>query len=212
MTDAPTRATVAGRTYLALRRKARAEGRGTEELLQLAALEAFVDRLSESVRARDLVLKGGVLRAAYDARRPTKDVDLSARNVPNEPSAVARLVEEILEIHREDGWQFGSAKAEVIRTHDRYSSVRVNVPCTLATANLAFHVDVNVGDVVSPPPIDILVPRLSGGEIRTRGYPLSMIIAEKVVTMVERGLGNTRWRDQLGGKSMDILGPQAKAD
>lgn len=65
MSRAPTRGSTAGQTYLALQRKARAEGRSTDELLQLAALEAFVDRLSTTARARDVVLKGGVLLAAY---------------------------------------------------------------------------------------------------------------------------------------------------
>jgi hypothetical protein len=73
----PTRATKAGQLYLALQREARAQKRSTDELLQLHALEAFVARLVLSQRARDFVLKGGVLLAAYDVRRPTRDVDLS---------------------------------------------------------------------------------------------------------------------------------------
>ena len=78
MSRAPTRASKAGQAYLAIQRKARADDRSTDELLQLAALEAFVDRLSTSARARDLVLKGGVLLAAYELRRrPTRDVDLT---------------------------------------------------------------------------------------------------------------------------------------
>ncbi len=91
MSAAPTHATVAGRTYLALRKLAHEDGRTTEEYLRLAALEAFVVRLVSSPRAQDLVLKGGVLLAAYNARRPTRDVDLAARRILNEPSAVAEV-------------------------------------------------------------------------------------------------------------------------
>jgi hypothetical protein len=39
------------------------------------------------------------------------------------------------------------------------------------------------------------VPRLLGGSITVRGYPLSMVFAEKIVTAVQRGTVNTRWRD-----------------
>jgi hypothetical protein len=39
--------------------------------LQLYALEGFLDRLSGSSHAGRFVLKGGVLLAAFDARRPT---------------------------------------------------------------------------------------------------------------------------------------------
>lgn len=195
MSAAPTHASVAGRTYLALRKLAREEGRATEEYLRLAALEAFVDRLASSPRSQDLVLKGGVLLAAYHARRPTRDVDLAARRVSNEPAAVAAVVEEILAVAREDGWAYGSTSAKPIREEDVYSGVRVTVACALATAKLTFNVDVNVGDVVSPPPVEVSLPRLLGGEIRALAYPLSMVLAEKIVTAVQRTTLNTRWRD-----------------
>jgi hypothetical protein len=39
------------------------------------------------------------------------------------------------------------------------------------------------------------VSRLLGGAITVRGYPLSMVFAEKIVTAVQRGTVNTRWRD-----------------
>ncbi len=39
------------------------------------------------------------------------------------------------------------------------------------------------------------LPRLLGGEIVLRGYPLAMVHAEKIVTAIARGTVNTRWRD-----------------
>jgi hypothetical protein len=69
---------VAGARYLDLQRIARQTGPPTDELIQLYALECFLDRLTRSVFARNLVLKGGVLLAALDARRPTRDIDLAA--------------------------------------------------------------------------------------------------------------------------------------
>lgn len=69
---APTRSSDAGRTYPDLRKKARAERRPMDELLQLYALEGFVDRLSTAPVSQQLTLKGGVLLSAYDVRRPTR--------------------------------------------------------------------------------------------------------------------------------------------
>src|SRR5665647_898617 len=66
----PTRNTPDGDAYLDIQKMAKADGRSTDELLALYALEGFLDRLSSSSRADDLVLKGGVLLAAYDTRRP----------------------------------------------------------------------------------------------------------------------------------------------
>ena len=65
----------------------------------------------------------------------------------------------------------------------------------LATAEIPFHVDVNVGDPVYPEPQAVDIPCLLGGSIRLRGYPLVAVMAEKLVTAMQRGVANTSWRD-----------------
>jgi hypothetical protein len=71
----PTRASEAGRAYLDLQNRARAERRGTQQLLTLYVVERWLARLSASPHADKFVIKGGMLLAAYDARRPTADLD-----------------------------------------------------------------------------------------------------------------------------------------
>lgn len=193
----PSRDTPGGRAYLDLQKKARAEGRPTDELLALYALEGFLARLALSEHIDNLVLKGGVLLAAYDTRRPTNDIDFHARALANDANTVLGLVAEISSIDRDDGmiYDVADAIAEVIRDGDEYSGVRVVMTCHLARANIRFHVDVNVGDPVWPAPMHIDIPLLLGGSIELRGYPLEMVHAEKIVTAVQRGIANTRWRD-----------------
>jgi hypothetical protein len=87
------------------------------------------------------------------------------------------------------------ATAAVIRDEDAYSGVRVTMNAELATARPHFYVDVNVGDPITPAPQELHLPRLLGGEVVVRGYPLVMVHAEKIVTAVARGTVNTRWRD-----------------
>jgi len=91
----PTRATVDGRAYLDLQNKARGEKRPTDELLALYALEGFLTRLAGSAYSDSLVLKGGVLLAAFDARRTTRDIDLQASAVSNDVDTVLGLICEI---------------------------------------------------------------------------------------------------------------------
>jgi hypothetical protein len=191
---APTRASVAGRAYLDLQNLGRREKRSTEELLALYALEGFLARLAASKRAGDLVLKGGALLAAYGARRPTRDVDLRADGIGNDAATVLDLVREIAAIEIDDGLAYDAsgAEAESMREEDQYAGVRVTMGCALATAWLRFHVDVNVGDPVWPVPGLVEVPRLLGGVITVTGYPLSMVLAEKIVTALQRGSVNTR--------------------
>ena len=91
----PTKATVAGRAFLALRKEARDAGRITAEYLRLYALEGFLLRLVNSRHAGEFVLKGGVLLAAYEFRRPTADIDFSGVHVSNDLESVRQLVVDI---------------------------------------------------------------------------------------------------------------------
>jgi hypothetical protein len=96
-----------------------------------------------------------------------------------------------------DGLRFdtAAASAETIREEDVYGGVRVTLGGVLSRAVVRLHVDINVGDPVWPPPQQVRVPRLLGGELIVRGYPLEMVLAEKIVTAIARGTANTRWRD-----------------
>jgi hypothetical protein len=167
----------------------------------LYALEGFLLRLANSKHNSIFVLKGGVLLAAYDLRRPTADVDFAGIQISNEVEVVRRLVAEVastvLPVGLDDGLIFDSddIRAETIREDDEYSGVRVRLVARLATAIEPFHVGVNVGEPIWPAPADISLPRLLGDEpIRLRGYPLEMVLAEKIVTALQRGQASTRWR------------------
>jgi predicted nucleotidyltransferase component of viral defense system len=192
-----TKDTVAGRRYLDLQREAKRTGRPTDELIQLYALECFLDRLIHSKFAGNFILKGGVLLAALDARRPTRDIDFAARSIENTPEKVLSAVRAIAAISLEDGMEFDSnrATAETIRDEGGYTGIRVTLGGTLSRAEIRFHVDVNVGDPIWPQPQQVNIPRLIEGIIVISGYPLEMVLAEKIVTALERGTANTRWRD-----------------
>ncbi|MHB8816579.1 MAG: nucleotidyl transferase AbiEii/AbiGii toxin family protein [Steroidobacteraceae bacterium] len=194
-----TKETEAGRRYLDLQRKAKHTGRPTDELIQLYALECFLDRLARSVHVDRFVLKGGVLLAALDARRPTRDIDLAAHGLENSAEHVLLLIREIAVIAIADGLIFDAehATAETIRDDDHYSGVRVTLGGELSRATIRLHVDINVGDPIWPEPQQVRLPRLLDGTLLVRGYPLEMVFAEKIVTALTRGTANTRWRDFL---------------
>jgi len=186
------------RTYRALQRQARGSGRPTAELLQLYALEGFLARLARSAHRDQLVLKGGMLLAVLDARRPTRDIDLQAQRLRNDIATVRDAVDAVAAIELDDGLVYDTetTTAQAIREDDVYAGVRVSLDAGLATARLRLKVDVNVGDPIWPHPEDVeLTPLLNDEPIRVRGYPLHMMYAEKIVTALQRGTANTRWRD-----------------
>ncbi|MCI1747917.1 MAG: nucleotidyl transferase AbiEii/AbiGii toxin family protein [Acidipropionibacterium sp.] len=197
MSPTPPRGTAAGRAYNDLRNLAQRQGRDPAEFFVLYVLEGFLARLAASEHAGDFVLKGGVLMAAFAARRPTRDIDLAAAGMTNDIPAVVDRVRTIVIEHCDDGLTFDplSVSGEHIRDDADYVGVRVKLTARLATARIAIHVDVNFGDPIWPAPTMAKLPLLLGGTLELSGYPDHMVLAEKIVTAIDRGDQNTRWRD-----------------
>ena len=184
--------------YFALQSLARQQRRDTQELLTLYALEGLLARLAASDHREQLVVKGGMLLAAFAQRRPTRDLDLHAQRLESDVDTVRELIADIATLDLDDGLDFDTsgATAQVIREGDQYSGVRVSLAAGLHTARLTVKVDVNVGDPIWPASEDVTLPRLLSDEpLILRGYPLHMVLAEKLVTATDRGVANTRWRD-----------------
>jgi Nucleotidyl transferase AbiEii toxin, Type IV TA system len=154
-------------------------------------------RLSKSAHRDRLLLKGGMLLAAFDYRRPTRDVDLLATAISNDVDTVAALVRELVAVDVDDGvvYEPGRLTARTIRERDQYTAVRVVVPARAGRAQQPLRVDVDVGDPVTPGPVEICYPALLGEPFRLVGYPIETVLAEKLVTMIDRGDTTTRDRD-----------------
>jgi predicted nucleotidyltransferase component of viral defense system len=193
----PTHATPGGHAYLELQRRARAERVGTQELLVWYMHERFLYRLSRSSYRDRLILKGGMLLVAFEARRATQDIDLLGSRVSNDEAAVSGMVADIARIDVPDGVEFAvdQIAAATIREDANYSGVRVTMPARVDRAKILLRVDLSVGDPVTPTPIEVNYPSLLDSSFTLRGYPIATILAEKIVTLIERGDTNTRERD-----------------
>ncbi|GAB3173714.1 hypothetical protein GCM10027059_45240 [Myceligenerans halotolerans] len=123
----PTRDTPSGRAYNDLRNLARRDGRDVAEYLTLYALEGFLARLAVSKYVEDFVLKGGVLMAAFAARRPTRDVDLAASGFPNDIDDVAERVRQIVAVDLDDGLGPGMARTLANRSSPEVASRQMRV-------------------------------------------------------------------------------------
>src|SRR2546427_12863037 len=76
-----------------------------------------------------------------------------------------------------------------------YSGVRLAVPARLDRAQVVLRLDVDVGDPVTPEPVEFDYPSLLTGSFRLLGDPLVTVLAEKIVTVVDRGAATTRELD-----------------
>ncbi len=139
-----------------------------------------------------------MLMAAFNLRRATRDIDFLALRADNDPAVLGGLVAEIASIAVDDGVEFlaDALTAAVIRDNDVYPGVRVSLDARLATAHIPLSVDLNVGDPVVPGPTQTVLPVLLAGEpLEVLAYPKAMVVAEKLVTAIQRGRASTRWRD-----------------
>jgi hypothetical protein len=188
-----------------IQRKARTDGAEarkpppTAEYLTRHALESFLDRLTQTEHGEDFVLKGGILLAAYGARRPTKDVDAEAISSSVTADNIAQIVSDIAAVEADDGVVFdlGSLDVQEIREETEYPGLRVRVNISIGTFSGKVVWDISTGDPIVPMPKMVKVPRVLGEDIEMLGYAPETVIAEKGVTILERGTTSTRWRDYV---------------
>lgn len=171
----------------------------THELLTRHVLESFLDRLSRTEHAQKFILKGGILLAAYGARRPTKDVDANAVSADVTAEHLSTVVENVAALDVDDGVQFRADTITVqdIREQSGYPGFRIRVKANVATWAGTVAWDVSTGDPIVPAPRMVKVPRILGEPIEVLGYAPETSIAEKGVTILERGVTSTRWRDYI---------------
>lgn len=176
-------------------------GAPTQEFLIRHALESFLDRLTRTSHADDFVLKGGILLAAYGVRRPTKDADANAVSADVTAGHLAGVVRDIAaaDIEVEDGVAFDldTISVQDIREQADYPGLRVRVTASIGPWKGTVIWDVSTGDPIVPPARRVTLDRILGEPITLLGYAPETTIAEKGVTILERGIASTRWRDYV---------------
>ncbi|KAA1251860.1 nucleotidyl transferase AbiEii/AbiGii toxin family protein [Mycobacterium simiae] len=158
-----------------------------------------MDRLTRTSHAGDFVLKGGILLAAYGVRRPTKDTDANAVAADVTAEHLAKVVRDIAAIDVDDGVVFDidTINVQEIREHADYPGLRVRVAASIGQWKGIAVWDVSTGDPIVPPPRQVTIERILGEPITLFGYAPETTVAEKGVTILERGITSTRWRDYV---------------
>ena len=195
-----------------LAKLSRSKNQDTQQNILLYALEGFLNRLAISDSPSSFVLKGGMLLAAFDQRRPTTDIDFAARGFQNTDDQVRIRIQKILEMPINDSLVFHpeTLRLDEIRNSAAYFGQRTSFEVSLGSSRVTLRLDLNFGDEIYPgaQPVDYptLLPDLRPRFTLT-AYPIELVIAEKFVTMLSRLSANTRLKDVA-----DILGLLPLAD
>lgn len=129
---------------------------------------------------------------------PTRDIDVLARAVTNDPDTIRASITTIAAVTTDDGVTFDTdaIHTRTIREDAGYWGIRATLPAMIARARLKLSLDINFGDPVTPAPQPIELPQLlQPGTFTMLGYPIETVIAEKLATAIAIGDANTRDRD-----------------
>ena len=168
-------------------------------ILQNYMFERLLVRLSASEYKEKFVLKGGMLVAAIVGldNRATMDLDTTLKNLPLTPDAIRRALEHICAIPFDDGVTFEIGTISPIREDDIYGGYRVMLNARFDTLLTPLSIDVSTGDAITPYAVQYNFSEIfdDGKSYELWAYNIETVMAEKVETILRRGVFNTRPRD-----------------
>lgn len=168
-------------------------------VLQNYMFECLLDRISRSKYAENFVIKGGILVSSLVGLdiRSTMDMDTTLVHFTLTEAKIREAVSEIIAISVDDGVVFSFVSIESIRKDDVYGGFCLRLDAKYETIETPLSIDISAGDVITPGPINYGYKRLFNFEsiIPLRTYPIETILAEKIETIISRGILNTRPRD-----------------
>lgn len=123
------------------------------------------------------------------------------------------FVRDIAEVTVNDGMVFDldTINIQEIREQADHPAMRVRVAVSIGPWTGTAVWDVSTGDPIVPAPRQVTIERLLGEPISLLGYAPETTIAEKGVTILERGITSTRWRDYLDIVQLARQGIDARA-
>ena len=168
-------------------------------ILQNYMFERLLVRLSASEYKEKFVLKGGMLVAAIVGldNRATMDMDTTLKNLPLTPEAIRSALEDICDITFDDGIVYEIGTISPIRNDDIYGGYRVMLNARLDIMLTPLSIDVSTGDVITPHAVQYNFSEIFDDEksYELWAYNIETVMAEKVETILRRGIFNTRPRD-----------------
>lgn len=160
--------------------------------------DAFISRLTKSIYADKFVFKGGFYLATLLGvkNRYTADIDFLLRKETMNENRLREIFSDIIETDADDSIIFEIADISPIRDEDAYGGFSILLTGHLENVRQSFHVDIATGDPITPKDIEYSYQSLISNEtIAFRAYNLETVVAEKLQTILFRGLLNSRCKD-----------------
>lgn len=167
-------------------------------LIRIYMMERFLERISVSNYKDKFIIKGGMLVTAMVgvALRSTMDIDASIKNHNLSKEEAMRIVDEVKDIDLKDGVLFKVKDVSSIMDEMEYPGIRFTMDAIMGKLITPIKIDISTGDVITPSAIEYQFKLLlEDRSISLWSYNLETILAEKLQTVLARGVLNTRMRD-----------------
>ncbi|MDE6737863.1 MAG: nucleotidyl transferase AbiEii/AbiGii toxin family protein [Lachnospiraceae bacterium] len=167
-------------------------------LIRNFIMERFLERVSVSDFRNQFILKGGMLVASIIGidMRATMDIDATVKSLPVNMDDAQRIVSEICAIQLEDGVTFHITSVSDIMTDFEYPGVRMMLEAVLERMRQVIKIDISTDDVITPSAVEYEYKLMfEDRKIPLLAYNVETLLAEKIQTILVRGIANTRLRD-----------------
>ena len=168
------------------------------EILQRYMFERVLERISVSKYQDNFILKGGLLLSAMFGidNRMTKDMDATITGIDVSKDKMLKVLNEILSINLKDGVKFDVIDITDIREDDEYGGNKYHIVGELQSLKVNLEIDISTGDKVTPRGLKYKYPLIfEDRTIMISSYNIETILAEKIETILRRGVFNSRMKD-----------------
>jgi predicted nucleotidyltransferase component of viral defense system len=167
-------------------------------LLRNYMLERLLERISLSKYKWHFILKGGMLVAAMVGLdvRSTVDMDATIKGYPLNEENLHDMFDEILHTPVNDDINITMLEITQIHEGSEYECFRMSLSAQVDNTKIPLKVDITTGDAITPRETQYRFKLLlENRTIDILAYNLETILAEKMETIISRGVLNTRMRD-----------------
>jgi predicted nucleotidyltransferase component of viral defense system len=181
-----------------IRNQAKKNNIDAQILLRNYMLERLLERISLSKYKWNFILKGGMLVAAMvglDARS-TIDMDATIKGYQLNEENLRNVFDEILHTPVNDDINMTLLSISQIHEESEYECFRISLSAKVENTIIPLKVDITTGDVITPREVQYrFALMLENRSIDILAYNIETVLAEKMETIISRGILNTRMRD-----------------
>ena len=181
-----------------IKNMAKDRGIPAQQLQQNFLIEQVLKLIAKSSYKDSFIVKGGYLIGQLIGldKRTTMDLDVTLKGTTLSQENLITIFEEILS-DSDDVFSFEVDKLEPIRQDDEYGGFSLKLNATFDTLREVVFIDITTGDKITPREITYSMSSLLANEtIEVWTYNLETVLAEKLETIISRGVASTRPRDR----------------